>query len=451
MIIFGTLLPITLFAAGSAFALSQKQVQMKEAKALTAVTIADKVNTDWNPFGWGSKGFSDAGLTDKVTANNEANLWGNFMLNFTNYDAIELEFSFDAYDNDEEANISNGSDAVDFYVKSTDNNTQYGMLRVWTKGWGAAVRADHPGVIYGSGWGQSTSTFIDEDGHSENSSIKGSFVSSSSIKIRISRTMGIEVGNSWDKYSHSSDASIIETTTNGLKSADAFSLVIGGDGGFARDLTVTLKTINGQSLANDGTYFLSDEDPEILVEDFDDEIDAYEQVNLPGAKAVDALDGVQSVKAYDGEEEFSGPLLVKTAGSKTITYKYEDASGNKVSKNIVYTVGAPTAASFASWLMGTHTDTCLNKYKEAKGVYNSLAAEEKEKFVPANYPEAVERYEAWCTANGDSDPYSSVIVEPSQNIKSAQNANNNIILVIIACTSLVTICGLLLLKKRKVR
>ena len=417
-----------------------------------AISIADG---SWNPFGWGTKSVSTSGLVDTVAANNQANLWSSDFLNFNKHDVIDLEISLDSYDSST-VNLGNNSDGLNIEIKSSDNNTTYGVLQIWTSAWGV-TNGTHSMKMYGGNYTTSTETATDFPVEGEetntNSTIKGDATSSSSFFIRLSKAHGIGFKNSWDKWSFCSNTSVTEPLTTAINNGTALSVVIGADGGFARETKITLKSYNGQSFANDGVNFTDNVGPEIVTNTSGGDIPMYTPLGAINANAQDVFSGDCTVtKKYNNAEVSAADAYFPTSGSHTLELVASDGVGNSTSKSLSFNVTDPTAQSFAQWMLVDHSASCDNKYATAKNMFKALSADEKTNFQNG-YADANARYVAWCNANGDVNPYDGGDpVSSSFRFNLIDNNNNTVVvtaITIISAVSIVSLLAFLMIKRRK--
>ena len=373
------LFPTALAFGALSFATPKQSFARVQADDDKKVSINIANDGGWNPYGWGSHGVSDDGLTDTVTANNQANMWGSGFLDFSKHENIEIEVSFSAYDSTEDP-IGYSSDGLDIYIKSADNSTVYGIFRIWSQGWGT-YNGTHPVKLWEDEWGEVTETF-DSTGGGQTNVILGDAISSSSFKLRFNRTHGIEFWNVWEKWGYSANQTVTDRIVERMNSADTFSLVFTAEGGFARGVTVTLKSYNGQSFANSGGYFTDDVAPEIMSGE-GGSIAAYQPFNC-NATAWDVFDGDVNVNYLDSADQaISMPYYFKESGSETVKIVAVDSKANSSNKQLSYTVGNITAESFAAWLLMDHgTQSCSDKYNEAKLAYRSLSPDENTTDLP---------------------------------------------------------------------
>ena len=414
------------FSVAAANQNSRKLAKVSATSNEVAISIADG---GWNPFGWGSKSVSASGLVDSVTADNEANMWHSDFLNFDKHENIEMELSFSAYDDDEDP-IGNNSDGLDIYMKSADNNTVYGIFRIWSKAWGAH-NGTHSIRLWGGNWGASAENDADFPASRGGATavIKGDATSASSFKFRFNKTNGIEFWDVWDDWSHCGVSNVTDPIINGFNSDGGFSLVFGADGGFAKDISITLKAYNGQSFANDGAVFTDNVGPEIVHAN-GGSVGKYQPVPHT-ASAWDVFGGDREVSYLDSTDQ-PAPAYFAETGEVALKAVANDGNTNASEAAMNFTVGSPTASSFAAWLLMDHSETCAEKYHQAKLIFKELSADEKTSFQEGAFSDARDRYEAWCTANHDVAPYDGGDPVASNNVIGVYTKNNTNVAMVAA-------------------
>lgn len=413
-----------------------------------AIDIADG---GWNPFGWGSKSVSANGLVDTVTANNEANMWHSDFLNFDKHENIEMELSFSAYDDIDDP-IGVNDDGLDIWMKSADNSTVYGIFRIWSASWGTH-KGTHSTKLWGGEWGPSA--WEDKDFPASRGGatavIKGDATSASSFKLRFNKTYGIEFWDTWDDWSHCGVSDVTDSIINGFNSENGFSLVFSANGGFRRGVSVTLKSYNGQSFANDGVNFVDNVGPEIVNANGGN-VNKYQPVPHE-ASAWDVFGGDREVSYLNTSAQLF-PEYFDETGETVVKVVASDGNGNNSHTSMNFTVGNPTASSFAAWLLMEHTEECASKYQKAKNIFKELSSEERTAFQEGDYADARARYEEWCRINNDDSPYNGGDPVSSNGFFGINtNANKNMTTVVVVSISIFVVISALIgfyaIKRRK--
>jgi len=434
-----------------------KSGTIEPAKASGTVAISKADDGGWNPFGWGTHGVSTSGLTDSIGANNEANLWSSDFINLQKHDNCDLEFSFDSYDSTDD-NLGNWGDGLDFYIKSADNNTTYLILRVWSDAWGKH-NGTHSTCVYSGDWNTSTENgddFNEIGGGGHTNVISGDAASNSSFNLRLDKEHGLSFKNSWGSYSYCTKTEITGALATAISQNTALSIVIGAQGGFARNTVVTLKSYNGQSFANDGVNFTDNMGPEVITSNGGD-MAKYSPLGKVAVSCWDVFSGDCQVseKKADGTAFTNSDVYFNSLGEHTLSFTSVDGLGNSSTRDATYNVTNPTAVSMNDWMMAEHASDyqCAQKYSDAKNMFKGLDTTERSNFEnEAGVAEGRARYVAWCTANGDLNPFDGGDPVASLPIyKSLINNDNSSVVIITALVAIasISVLGMLIVLKRR--
>ena len=254
------------------------------------------------------------------------------------YGKASITFSVGLYNGDgseiSKSQNSYGFDVAFYKSSSCGDNDQVARVRIWTNS-GNALNGSHSTVVYSNGWGNST----------DGKWIIGDATLSSSFTIQLDRTNLISApcngvttpvrlagSNEW-----------VESQLSVLDGVDNVWVRFEGDNGFAKSTTIILKEINGQSLANDGTYFIDNVAPAFLKADVPASITVDEEYEIP-TEAFDLLSSVSySVKI--GENVTDGKKFTPTdVGDLAVQLIATDAAGNVAKKDYVFNVLSNIAA-----------------------------------------------------------------------------------------------------------
>lgn len=446
---------IAALTAGIFGVTNSQQVAEVKAASDVSISIADG---GWNPFGWGTKSVSNAGLVDTVARNNEANLWNSGFLDMSKHENVDLEFSFDSYDSSS-TDIGISGAGLDFMIRNAnDYNTIYGGLRVWTDSWGYH-NGSHSIQLFGNDWDIHVDKDEDFDvvgGGGHNATISGDASSDKSFNIRLNKSYGLAFKNTWDSWSNCNKSYITSPLITALNNGTPIMITIGGQGGFERETKITLKSYNGQSFANDGVNFTDNIGPEVRPSGSGDMARYTPLGSLQPSSMWDVFGGdctiVEKHKAMDtpfvNDDEY-----FPTNGQHYISFKVSDARGNITWQTDEYNVIDPTSNSFAAWLMANHVSeyTCAARYADAKTMFKGLSSDEREAFASRS-DEAHTRYINWCAANGDLNPFDGGDPVSSPSIMSMFKTEDNgttIVTIVTVAISVITLGGLLFIKRRK--
>lgn len=348
---------------------------------------------------------------------NDTTLKNFFDLNL--YESVEISFAVDMYDEGgNEQHMAVNGDGLFVDVLDLESWNVILHLKIWVNS-GSPLNGDHSYELTLGDWSNKVNPFW----------IKGNATASSQFTIKF------DLENHLQSYAGGQDGFVNlsggnETIKSAVNAALAncnnkIKFAIYGDGGFKTTTNVVLKSINNQSLANsDGTF--DDNVGPTFVKGADV---TNETTFLPGV----SYNTNDSLVAYDiinnggntyyktsvdgGNTKVDGRAFKFTElGEKVVTLYAYDGAGNESSISKTVTVSAHNATTFAAWMNGEHTASCVDKYKEAKTYLLQMSPDEINNFINGTSEDIVaarERYEAWCRANNDINPYSGSLVSPS--------------------------------------
>ena len=261
---------------------------------------------------------------------------------------IEFVFSINAVNEDGTLNYKskNNLDDVDIYVHNAENDQQLASLRIWydSGGYTNGNHSYHLGVGDGYPAGKySGSNWIDGDAQL-----------SSSFLINFSKEHLFRSHiNKW----YDGKLYRLDNNKNAFYNAakDLFTDVnniyfrIRGDGGFAKQATIILRSINGQSMASDESGILDNKAPDIYeTSQMPASIERGIEFTIP-VKAVDVLSEPTVKYFFDDVELTSNKVTPTELGTHTIKVEATDAKDNKSEKvydiNVTGALMPPTITS----------------------------------------------------------------------------------------------------------
>ena len=272
---------------------------------------------------------------------NDSSLVNGFSLNA--YQKVGIEFSLGFF-NDEGTRISNSvnNDAFDVaFYKDSDCNNQIARLRIWT-GSGAWNNGNHSMEVYTTGYGPNIGN---------GSWIMGDPYLGSSFYIQLDREnyLSSYVGGGGDTlHSLVNDGSLSDALAL-LNDVDNVWIRFEGNNGFTKSTDLILRSINGQSLANDGVNFIDTVAPAFAPADVAASISYGEEYTIPTV-AYDLLGAVSYEIAVGDAARVPGKSFTPNqAGSLSVALYAIDAVGNENSIgynfNVVQTIDPPTFTS----------------------------------------------------------------------------------------------------------
>lgn len=276
----------------------------------------------------------------KAVIPNDNSMSDAFSLN--NNQFIQLDFSVKFYGEDgSDISKSVNGDALDIYVHNKVGDGVLGILRIWT-GSGGAANGSHSVKVHYNGWDNST------DGAKW---IAGDAMENSAFSIRFDKQSFFSalVGGGGDEYQPLAADEFTQQAVATLSEVDEVYFKIGGDNGFTANTEITIRAINGQSLANEDGYFTDTVAPVFKPATVSATISLDEEFTIP-TEAYDLLgDVTYSVKVGDGEYVQGKTFTPDTEGELAVTLKAVDAAGNSSTKDYTFQVTndieAPTITS----------------------------------------------------------------------------------------------------------
>ena len=434
----------------------------KIASAAQGIPIhyVDSPFTDWD----GSirttvpKGFQCAVPKDSGKAWIYSSTWSDFSI----HDVVDVEFAIDFYDGDDGAHhASNNGDGLDIYFYKDNGGSMGGfitMLRIWTAS-GSKTNGNH------------STQFMDVEhgwaSYGQSGWIVGDANTNSSFKLRISKEKGIQYYSTagWD-YEGCNDPTYAQTIKNALADTNKLWISFQGDNGFSAETKVIIKKTNGISYENDGIVFTNTAPVVTFSETKSINAVAGSKFTLPAIKAFGFDQNIANKIGYRIGDDTLVEKTYEQLPATEVTYDFEgdfdligyvnDGFGNLVEKTIqLSNVAEETAEYFASWILRDRIFTdleCYEKYSEAKARLINYEPTEIEDFqTNTKYADSRARYEAWCRANGDLNPYAGTVVPEHALFGYGQNQSGNVatILIVITLATLCACVSLLLLKKKK--
>lgn len=259
-------------------------------------------------------------------------------------DSLTLEILVKMYDTSTSTQLSesvnDGGGALEFYFTNSSTNRDFAMLRIWANS-GGWTNADHSFEIYNI----VNDSTIWTSQKAADYWVKGDATGNNKFKFIFDKENIISsyVGGN-DSPVALGNAAFIETAKNAIKDAGGIYVRVKGSNGFTKDTDVTLCSINGQSLANDGTNFLDNVAPIFTKSSLAKvlkEVPAYEEYEIP-VIANDLFSSVTYTVSIDGNQKVAGKKIILMPGSHEVTISAIDLGGNITSKsftiNAIYSV-----------------------------------------------------------------------------------------------------------------
>ncbi|MGM9873571.1 MAG: hypothetical protein ACI31G_01445 [Bacilli bacterium] len=374
------------------------------------------------------------------------------------YDSVEVSVSVAMYNDDGSENVS-AAEGFAFFFDVLDYSSWDTLLhcKVWANA-GGSLNGDHSYELSLGDWSNTVNPYW----------IKGNATPSSQFDFKFDLTNHLQsyVGGQTGWVDLSGGNETTKTSVNSkLESCNnKIRFAVYGAGGFNSSVSVVLKSINGVSLANnDGTFDDTSGPAFIKGQNATNEGTLYPFTTYTLNESLVAYDIIRgSVSSYKtsvdgGATKVDGRTFRPTAvGTSTLTvYAYDDV-GNESQFTQEITVSAHTSSTFTEWMNAEHTDSCANKYFEAKSIVLGMSSEEVSDFVNStdeNVVAARERYEAWCRANHDANPYSGSIVSLSNSISiqfvNAQYGILFVVGIILAIIVLLSVTSIVLKRKQR--
>ena len=275
----------------------------------------------------------------RPTMPNDASLVNGFSLDA--YGKLALEFSVGYYDNSgNQISKSRNGSAFDvaFYKESACNN-QIARLRIWTDS-GSWNNGNHSKEVMTTDWNnKANGTWIMGDAY-----LGSSFY----IQLDKENYLSSYVGGSSDLTRLIADSEL-DGALAALNGVDNVWVRFEGDNGFTNSTTIILKSINGQSLANDEVNFIDTVAPAFLPANVPESLTYGEEFTIP-TEAFDLLGDVTYEIAVGDAARVAGKTFTPNeAGNLDVALYAIDAVGNENSVgyrfNVVQTINPPTFVS----------------------------------------------------------------------------------------------------------
>lgn len=246
---------------------------------------------------------------------------------------VTFEFSVGFYD--DSGNLltksRNGSafDVTFYKAQRRWDEDVIGRLRIYTDS-GSWNNGNHSMEIHTSGY---------TNKGNGSKWIKGDATLSSKFYVQVDKENYISsyVGGSDDVTRLIADDNLQEGL-NLLNGVDKIWVYFGGDNGFTNSTDVIVRSIGGQSLANDGTNFTDNVAPIFMAADVPATLPYGEEYTLP-VDAYDLLGAVTYEVSVNGGARVAGKTFTPNqAGETTVTLYATDAVGNESHKDFVFDV-----------------------------------------------------------------------------------------------------------------
>ncbi len=253
--------------------------------------------------------------------------------------AVIIEISVKYFNSDgTEVTKSQNSDALDIYIHNASDNSQVGLLRIWT-GSESATNGNHSYQVMSSNWDNKGAEYW----------IMGDATAESKFTIKFDKENFISsyVGGQEGMVPLGNDE-IIADRKEALKNVDKIYFKIGGENGFTNSTEITIRSINGQSLANNNGEFTDTIAPVFLPANVDQTLNMGESYTIPTVAHDLLSDVTYSLKI--GENTIEGKEFTPNEpGEMKVTLVATDSAGNSSEKeytfNVVSTIAEPTIKS----------------------------------------------------------------------------------------------------------
>lgn len=277
-------------------------------------------------------------LIQGADTSGSADAWRNYALipntsssttfSLANNDKISIEISAKLFDSSgNQISKSQNSDALDIYIYQAGSENQLGLLRVWTNAWGSR-NGNHSYNLYGSGWNNQGAGLA----------IMGDATEDSSFYIQLDKENFVSsyVGGQ-DGIVPLGNSDIISDRKEALKDIDQVYFKIQGENGFTNETEITIKSINGQSLANDGTSFIDNVAPTFNKASVNKTLMINEPYEIP-VNAYDLFSDVTYKVRIDGVETDGKTFTPATKGIMNVTLIASDSVGNVSEKEFTFEI-----------------------------------------------------------------------------------------------------------------
>lgn len=247
---------------------------------------------------------------------------------------VSMSFSIELFDTDGSIiSKSNNSTALDIFVMNKANDSEIMLLRIWTDA-GGYNNGNHSyeiypefgnwsNVIYGSNW------------------IAGDATAASEFTIQFSKAKLFEsyIGGS-SEITRLDNSDALLAFTSRFDGVDQIYFRIAGDNGFTADTDITIKSINGQSLANTSGTFDDTVAPIIDLGSVTQTIIEDEAYTIP-VNSYDLLGNPLTYQILDSSDSVLSNDNIFTpvdSGNQTVTLVATDSAGNSSEVDLTFDV-----------------------------------------------------------------------------------------------------------------
>lgn len=304
--------------------------------ALSSVPASNFASGEGNTVSYSNDGIKM--IINGASTSGSSSAWSNHALipskvsnkNFSlvNNNSVSIEISANLFaSTGEEISKSQNSDALDIYILKSNSDIQVGMLRIWTNAWGS-LNGNHSYNLYGNDWNNQGAGLAIMGNATENSSFYIQIDKENFISSYVAGQSGlVPLGNE----------SIINERKEVLKDVDEVYFKIQGENGFTNDTQITIKNINGQSLANDGTNLVDNVAPIFDNVQVSKTLKANEPYEIP-TSAHDLLSDV-TYKLLINNQEIEGKTFTPTInGVMDVILIATDSAGNTNQKQFSFEI-----------------------------------------------------------------------------------------------------------------
>lgn len=266
-------------------------------------------------------------------------------------DSLTLEILVKMYDASTNTQLSesvgDSGCALEFYFANSSTNKDFAMLRIWANS-GGWTNADHSFEIYNI----VNDSTIWTSQKAADYWVKGDAAGNNKFTLVFDKENIVSsyVGGN-DSLVTLGNSTFIETAKTAISDASGVYVRVKGSNGFTKNTDVTLCSINGQSLANDGTNFVDNVAPVFTkssVAKVAGEVPAYQEYEIP-AEGNDLFGSVAYAISVDGNEKVGGKKFTPTPGNHEVTLCATDLGGNVTSKSFTLNATYSAATFIDEW------------------------------------------------------------------------------------------------------
>lgn len=252
-------------------------------------------------------------------------------------DSLTLEILVKMYDASTNTQLSesvnDGGGALEFYFTNSSTNKDFAMLRIWANS-GGWTNADHSFEIYNI----VNDSTIWTSQKAADYWVKGDAAGNNKFTLVFDKENIVSsyVGGN-DSLVTLGNSTFIETAKTAISDASGVYVRVKGSNGFTKNTDVTLCSINGQSLANDGTNFIDDVAPTFNNASVNKTLMINEPYEIP-VEANDVLSDVTYKVRIDGVETEGKSFTPTTKGTMNVTLIASDSAGNISEKEFTFDI-----------------------------------------------------------------------------------------------------------------